>query len=119
MACCSANGDAADMIGISDFSVPLGASFARQGGCGAEPAAMAVARRVAYPTRPSSRRRRGFKRIHCWLGFVRCGVASVLVSHSSVASATHVSDPIEECSTSVAELSLAPTTTKPIPAWTK
>jgi hypothetical protein len=45
-------------------------------------------------------------------------VASVLVSHSSVASATHVSDPIEECSTSVARLSLTPTMRKPRTAWT-
>ena len=46
----------------------------------------------------------GWKLIQLWLGFVHCDVASVLVSHSSVASATHVSDPIEECSTSVAVL---------------
>jgi hypothetical protein len=60
----------------------------------------------------------GWKLIQLWLGFVRCDVASVLVSHSSVASATHVSDPIEECSTSVAALSLTPTMRKPRTAWT-
>jgi hypothetical protein len=54
--------------------------------------------------------------IHVWLRFVRCSVGSVLVSDSSVASATHVSDPIEECSTSTVLFSPSPRTPMPTPA---